>query len=262
MTVQLIQRDWQSFMDDFQPQVLYHQFLLPAALAILIYGLRYAVMASAAFLMASRGWGRPHINAPVAFDRQRHVRRELVHSALTVFVFGGVNALLFGFGFIHQSLVYYHAASYPLWWFWLSIPVMLMLHDTLFYWIHRAMHHRALFAAVHRVHHQSVHPTAFTAYSFHPNEAVVEALIVTAIVFIIPVHPIAFLIFQTISTAYNVYGHCGREFYPPGTALHWFGRWLNTSTAHAVHHGQGHFNYGLYFMFWDRWMKTTDPGYR
>ena len=41
-------------------------------------------------------------------------------------------------------------------------------------------------------------------------EAVGEALIVTAIIYLVPVHPLAFVIFQTISTAYNVYGHCGR----------------------------------------------------
>lgn len=138
----------------------------------------------------------------------------------------------------------------------------LEIHQGLFYWIHRAMHLRAFFAVMHRVHHQSVYPTAYAAYSFHPTEAVAEALIVTAIIFIIPVHPLAFIIFQTISTAYNVYGHCGREFYPMGMASHWLGRWINTSSAHAVHHGKGHFNYGLYFLFWDRWMKTADPGYQ
>jgi len=91
------------------------------------------------------------------------------------------------------------------------------------------------------------------------TEAVGEALIVVAILYIIPVHPLAFLIFQTFSTAYNVYGHCGREFYPAGMPSHWLGRWLNTSTAHAVHHSAGHYNYSFYFMFWDRLMKTADP---
>jgi len=149
-----------------------------------------------------------------------------------------------------------------MWWFWLSIVVMLLLHDTMFYWMHRAMHSRLLFTFMHKAHHLSVHPTAFAAYSFHPSEAFCEALIVTVIVFMIPVHPFAFLLFQTISTAYNVYGHCGREFYPIGTASHWLGRWLNTSTAHASHHFKGCNNYGLYFMFWDRMMKTADPMYK
>lgn len=250
-------------MDFLQPLARTDQVFLPAVIAILISGSRYIVMASLAFLIARPtlgvGWGRPHANAPMSFDTHRHIRRELTYSAVTILVFGMVNAVLYGWGFINQSFLYYRAANYPVWWFWLSIAAMLLLHDTFFYWIHRVMHTRILFSAMHQVHHQSVYPTAYAAYSFHPTEAVAEALIVTAIIFIIPVHPLAFLIFQTISTAYNVYGHCGREFYPKGMASHWLGGWINTSTAHAVHHGKGHYNYGLYFMFWDRWMMTVDP---
>ena len=108
-------------------------------------------------------------------------------------------------------------------------------------------------------HHRSLYPTSFAAYSFHPSEALAEALIVTAIIFVLPVHPLAFLIFQTISTAYNVYGHCGREFYPAGTASHWLGRWLNTAGAHAAHHVHNRGNYGLYFLFWDRLMGSAEP---
>ncbi len=248
-------------MDYFQPSTLPDLFLAPAVIAIVVYGMRYAAMASTAYLVARSGSGRAHANAPNKFDTWRNVRREVSYSGVTVLIFGFVNAILFGFGLIHHSQVYYRVASFPLWWFWASIVVMLILHDTLFYWIHRAMHSKALFTVMHRVHHQSVYPTAFAAYSFHPSEALAEALIVTVIVYIIPVHPVAFIVFQTISTAYNVYGHCGREFYPKGTASHWLGRWLNTSTAHAVHHGKGQYNYGLYFMFWDRWMRTGDPNY-
>jgi sterol desaturase/sphingolipid hydroxylase (fatty acid hydroxylase superfamily) len=186
----------------------------------------------------------------------------LTYSFLTALAFGLVNAVLFGWQLIDASRLYYSVSAYPTWWFWLSIPVMVLLHDTFFYWLHRAMHLRLLFNLMHKVHHQSVHPTAFAAYSFHPTEAIGEALIVVVILFIIPVHPLAFVIFQTISTAYNVYGHCGREFYPAATPSHWLGRWLNTSTAHAVHHSKGRYNYGFYLMGWDRLMKAVDPGYK
>jgi sterol desaturase/sphingolipid hydroxylase (fatty acid hydroxylase superfamily) len=135
---------------------------------------------------------------------------------------------------------------------------MVLLHDTFFYWLHRAMHTRLLFERVHRLHHESLYPTAFAAYSFSWIEATAEALIVTAIMYIIPAHPLALLIFQTISTAYNVYGHCGREFYPQGMDHHWLGRWLNTSTLHAHHHHRGRGNYSFYFTFWDRLMGTLE----
>jgi sterol desaturase/sphingolipid hydroxylase (fatty acid hydroxylase superfamily) len=174
-------------------------------------------------------------------------------------VFGAVNGVLWVTGALQHSLIYWHFVDYPAWWFVLSIPAMVFLHDSLFYWAHRAMHTRWLYARVHRLHHQSVHPTAFAAYSFHPWEALIEALITVPMFYVIPTHPLAILIFQTFSTAYNVYGHCGREFYGPGMAQHPLGRWINTSTAHAAHHYRGRHNYSFYFLCWDRWMGTLDP---
>jgi len=238
------------------------QFLAPFLFAVTIYGLRYLAMATVGFLAARAGLGRAHAGGLAGFDAWRHVRRELAYSGLTVVAFGLVNAAQFGWGWVEHSQLYLDPSAYPAWWFWLSILAMLLLHDTLFYWLHRAMHTRWLFRITHLVHHRSVHPTAYAAYSFHPAEAVGEALIVVAIIYLIPVNPLAFLIFQTISTAYNVYGHCGREFYPRGVASHWLGRWFNTSTAHAAHHARGRHNYGLYSLAWDRLMGTVDPAYK
>jgi len=243
-----------------------HRWMMAFTSGALIYGLRYLVFAGLAGSVArptqGGGIGRPHVNAPATLDLFANVRRELAYSAVTVLAFGFINAVLIGTHLIHSTRLYYRIDAYPLWWFWLSIVVMLLLHDTLFYWMHRAMHTRALYRAMHRVHHRSIYPTAFAAYSFQPAEAAGEALIVVAIIFLVPSHPLAFVIFQTLSTAYNVYGHCGREFYPRRCASHPILRWLNTSTAHAEHHAHGRHNFGLYFLFWDRAMGTLDPAYR
>lgn len=237
-----------------------HPVLGPALYAFAVYGLRYGVMATLAFCLARPtargGWGRPHARAPQQMALGRHVRRELGCSLLSLLVFGAVNGVLFGWGLLRHSQVYLRLDAWPLWWLPVSVLLALLVHDTLFYWLHRAMHSRALFSLMHQVHHRSVHPTAFAAYSFHPTEALAEALIVTALLFIVPIHPLALLVFQTLSIAYNVYGHCGREFYPEGTGTHALGRWLNTSTLHAEHHRSGRGNYGLYFSLWDRWMGT------
>ena len=37
--------------------------------------------------------------------------------------------------------------------------------------------------------------------------------------------------------------------------------WLTTTTHHDLHHSQAHWNYGLYFTWWDRWMGTEHPDY-
>jgi lathosterol oxidase len=50
---------------------------------------------------------------------------------------------------------------------------------------------------------------------------------------------------------YNVYGHLGFEILPRPLR-----RWLNTSSAHNLHHKKFTGNYGLYTLFWDRLMGT------
>jgi lathosterol oxidase len=164
--------------------------------------------------------------------------------------------LLYSIGLIEHSMLYSNVSDYGWLWFWLSVPIMLLAHDAQFYWLHRLIHTRTLFSKIHRVHHLSKHPTAWAAYSFHPLEAIGEALIAISIIFVMPVHPLAFMLFQSISIVFNAYGHSGREFISGSCQQHWLGRWFNTSTAHNQHHRSAIGNYGLYFLFWDRWMGT------
>jgi lathosterol oxidase len=77
----------------------------------------------------------------------------------------------------------------------------------------------------------------------------------------IPVHSIHLSLFFIFSLVYNVYGHLGFELYPKGFSRHWLGKWVNTSVSHNMHHQFFKGNYGLYFTFWDRWMKTMSRNY-
>jgi sterol desaturase/sphingolipid hydroxylase (fatty acid hydroxylase superfamily) len=60
---------------------------------------------------------------------------------------------------------------------------------------------------------------------------------------------------------YNVYGHLGYELYPKGFASSRIGLWINTSVNHNQHHQYFNGNYGLYFLWWDRWMGTLREDY-
>src|SRR6266853_1534804 len=205
-------------------------FLWPFLFGAGIYGIRYLLLAGIAFL---------------AWYGKRAVQprnRKLQDAA-------------------PQTQLYWNAAQYGWVYFWLSIPLMIVVHDAYFYWTHRLMHTRALFRTFHGVHHLSTNPTPWTSYAFHPFESVVEALGVVLILFIMPSHPSALLIFQTVSTVITVYGHLGYELYPRGWPQHPLGRWINTSVAHNAHHDKARHNYGFYFLFWDRWMGTLDPSY-
>jgi len=246
-------------MDDLARLLLPQGFLKPFLVAAGIYGIRYVLLAGMAFLFwyARPGGGK----LQSAMPRGAQIRREIAYSAVAVLVFGVVIGAISGYGIAPHTLVYMDVARYGWAYFWLSIVLVILAHDAYFYWTHRLMHTPALFRIFHGVHHLSRNPTPWTAYAFHPLESVVQALGLVSIIFIIPLHPTALLIFHTISTAINVYGHLGYELYPSGWAQHPLGRWINTSVAHNAHHDQARYNYGFYFLFWDRWMGTLDPSY-
>ena len=138
---------------------------------------------------------------------------------------------------------------------------MFLFHDAYFYWVHRLMHTKALYRHVHKVHHLSTNPSPWTAYAFHPLEAVLEASILPIIAFTLPVHFTAVLYFFLFQIFYNVYGHLGYELYPKGFQKTRIGRWVNTSVAHNQHHSRFEGNYGLYLLFWDRMMGTLREDY-
>ena len=138
---------------------------------------------------------------------------------------------------------------------------MILLHDTYFYWTHRAMHHPKIYRHVHLVHHLSQNPSPWAAFAFHPFEAVIEAGIVVLIAFLFPFHLSALLTFLLFMTVYNAYGHLGFELYPIKFHASWIGRWINTSVIHNKHHEKFNGNYGLYFCFgtagWEHFAMIT-----
>jgi len=236
-------------------------FWLPTLVLAALFGVRYLVFAGLAFWIGYRPGGARRRKLQAAMPSAAQIRRELGYSAIAVAVFGAVSGLLAWLGALPHTLIYRDFGRHGAAWFVASIVLALVVHDAWFYWTHRLLHLRRIFPLIHRVHHLSTNPTPWTSYAFHPAESVVQALGVMLIVFVVPIHPLALLVFQTISTAVNVYGHSGYELYPSGWSRHPLGRWLNTSVAHNAHHATARHNYGLYFLWWDRWMGTLDPDY-
>jgi sterol desaturase/sphingolipid hydroxylase (fatty acid hydroxylase superfamily) len=236
-------------------------FWWPTLVLAALFGLRYLVFAGFAFWMGYRAGEPRRRKLQAAMPSVAQIRREIGYSAIAVVVFGAISGLLAWLGALPHTLLYRDMGRHGIGWFVVSIVLALVLHDAWFYWAHRLLHVRRIFPFVHRIHHLSTNPTPWTAYAFHPLESVVQALGVVLIVFVVPMHPLAIVAFQTISTAVNVYGHSGYELYPCGWSRHPLGRWINTSVAHNAHHAAARYNYGLYFLWWDRWMGTLDPGY-
>jgi len=85
--------------------------------------------------------------------------------------------------------------------------------------------------------------------------------IVVIFLFTFPITLYHLSFFFLFMIVYNIYGHLGWELYPRNFSRHWLGRWINTSINHNQHHQHFKGNYGLYFLFWDRWMGTIRPDY-
>jgi len=189
------------------------------------------------------------------------VQREVRRSLGSIAVFGLVTGVVVYAATSGWTRLYARVDEYGWWWLVLSVGVMVLMHDTYFYWTHRLMHHRLLFRLIHRTHHLSVSPTPWAAYAFSPVEALVQAGIGPLIVFTIPTHPIAFTAFMAWQVTFNVLGHCGYETLPRWFLRSRAGVILNSVTHHALHHERFNANFGLYFNVWDRLMGTNHPDY-
>ncbi|HYC85294.1 MAG TPA: sterol desaturase family protein [Chryseosolibacter sp.] len=232
------------------------------SLALVIF-LRYFVLALLAFLvfyvLKKEAWTFKRIQQK--FPMRKDYLREVAYSVATTLIFAVIGYLVFVTPFVKLTQVYYDFDQFGTGYFWFSVVLMILVHDTYFYWTHWLMHRKSVYRYVHRVHHLSTNPSPWAAMAFHPLEAVVEAGVIVIIPFLFPVHPLAIGVFLLFMMVYNVYGHLGYELYPKGFSRSWVGKWVNTSVNHNMHHQQFNGNYGLYFLFWDRLMGTIQSSY-
>lgn len=238
---------------------LFHDFTVTFAVTIL----RYFLIAGIAFGLFYYGLAKKLGKAKIQqrYAKNRDFIREIMHSSVSS-VMLAIMAVIALSGWLRPyTLVYEELGDYPYWWIPLSLVLSLVVHDTYFYWIHRAMHHERIFRYTHLVHHQSNNPSPWSSYSFHFIEALAEGAVVIVLVLVLPMHPSVILLFTFVSFVINVYGHLGYEIMPKGfrTSI-WF-EILNSSTYHNLHHQKFKGNYSLYFRVWDRMLKTEHPDY-
>ncbi len=195
---------------------------------------------------------------PGLYDGQgKQIAREIRWSLLSAGIFG-VPAAAAIWSWQHHGLTFLYSdvSDYPLWYLPVSMLLYLLAHDTWFYWTHRLMHRPRWFKLAHRVHHDSRPPTAWTAMSFHPIEAVSGAVIIPLLMFIIPIHVVMLGIVLTVMTVMGVTNHMGWEIFPRWVVHSALGNWVITASHHERHHEDYRCNFGLYFRIWDRICKT------
>jgi Delta7-sterol 5-desaturase len=221
--------------------------LLSAVAMTIIVGVRYLI-ASGGFALATR------IKHPGLYEGlEPQMTREIIWSLASAAIYGAPAGIVaWGWQNRGWTRIYTDASDLPLWYLPLSILLFLAAHDTWFYWTHRLMHRPWWFRTAHAVHHASRPPTAWAAMSFHPWEAITGAIVIPALVFLIPIHIGALGLVLTIMTVMGVTNHMGWEMFPHTMVNGSLGTWLITATHHQKHHDAYRGNYGLYFRFWDR----------
>ncbi len=226
--------------------------------------LRYLIPASGAFLFfwafRRHKWERRLIQGKWAPTRQ--LWTEFRYSMYTVVIFSIV-----GFSLYHGARagifkIYEGFSAHGPVYFVFSIVWIIVLHDMYFYWTHRAMHSKKLFKIFHRVHHLSINPSPWAAYSFAIPEAIVQALFLPLLTALLPVHGVVLFLFLANMILRNVLGHLSIEALPKGFLKTPILRIFTTTTHHNMHHQYFHCNYGLYFTWWDRLMNTTHQKYQ
>ena len=184
------------------------------------------------------------------------IRREVWLSLYSTFIFGLIGVGLFALWQNGYTRIYTNFDDFPLWYFPVSILLFMVLHDTYYYWLHKWMHDFKWLRRFHLVHHKSIDTTVLTSFSFHPVESFFQAIILPILFMLVPMHFVAILIILLLMTISAIINHAGVEIYPRSSYFDGFRKYVIGATHHDIHHRQAKKNFGLYFTFWDRLMKT------
>lgn len=230
--------------------------------AIIISALAMTAIVAVRYLLTSGAfaWATNRVRPGLYAKLGKQIRTEIRWSLASAAIYGiPAGIVAWGWQNLGWTKIYTDFADYPLWYVPLSLIIYLFLHDTWFYWTHRWMHQPRLFKIAHAVHHASRPPTAWAAMSFHPIEAITGAIVIPALVLLIPIHVAMLGLVLTIMTMMGVTNHMGWEMFPRWLVHSRLGKGLITASHHQRHHEAYTCNYGLYFRFWDR-LCGTDTG--
>lgn len=239
-------------------------FITLWVLSFSVLALRYTIIAGLAFyLIQAMLLHKKEIKRLRADANSRHYMWiDIRRSLSSFFIFGALMAAIMEAQYHGYTKMYTDWNTHTGFYAAISFVLLLLIHDTYFYWMHRLLHTRILYRYIHLHHHRPTPPTPFTSFAFHPAEAVVEFIFIIPVVFLIPLHPVIIFLFANVMTAMNIWGHLGYEILPENIIKGKLGRIMNSTTHHDMHHQYNKCNYGLYFNFWDGIMRTNHMRYR
>ncbi|GAB1217880.1 Delta(7)-sterol 5(6)-desaturase erg3B [Aspergillus terreus] len=134
-------------------------------------------------------------------------------------------------------------APFPLY-VYLQYPLFIAFTDFGIYWIHRGLHHPAIYKRLHKPHHKWIISTPYASYAFHPLDGWSQSVSYHIFPMLFPLQKIAYLGLFTFVTIWTVMIHDGE--YAMNSPV------VNGSACHTIHHYYFNYNYGQFTTLWDR----------
>ncbi len=133
--------------------------------------------------------------------------------------------------------------------------VFIAINDTLFYWVHRALHHKSIYKYIHKKHHEPKAPIGIFSKYAHPVEDLLVNILPTILgPFLIGTHCYVFWLWLAIRLFETVDAHSGYSF--PYNPYHMF-PFQGGADRHDFHHSHNVGCFGSFTIFWD-WITGTD----
>lgn len=236
-------------------------FFYVGLIFFILTSLRYLLMGVLYYNIMNKYFTKFKI-IPDKFSWDEH-KQEMFWALLNNLNFAFWGAIMYWMYKNGWTLIYTDVSQYGYIYVVLTVFLLLLTHDTYFYWAHRSMHYWNWMWRLshHSIHHKFKNPSAWTAFSVHPVEGFLEIAYRPLIIMILPIHPFAIIGFALISFFLNILGHSGFEIFPRGYAKYPLTQLGSSATHHFLHHRDQKYNFSLYFTIWDKLMKTESPNY-
>jgi len=136
----------------------------------------------------------------------------------------------------------------------------MLVEDTLFYWIHRILHHPRLYKHLHKQHHLYINTVSYAAEFSHPIEQTVSNVFPSYAGPILCNMSIDVFCIWTFLRLWETFeSHSG--FVLPYSPWEFFLSVQGGAARHDFHHSHNKGSFGSLFKFWD-WFMGTDADFK
>lgn len=187
------------------------------------------------------------------------IRQAILDSALSHFILEPV-ALFFGYPVFKSCGVEVSTETFP--GFAVAVAHLLMCllwTDTTFYWMHRLLHHPALYRHIHKQHHEFKATIGIGSEYAHPIEGIAVNFVTTiGQFFFLGSHLYVIMFYLACRIHQTIETHSGYDLPFP---LSVWTCYDDATKRHDFHHTHNVGMYGDWTGFWD-WLMGTDKHYR